>query len=292
MLADWYAQKTLEKSVPSLAVPELRYSSAPATAQSTTVRTLRQLLDKLDDLKAGRTTIVESAKRTAQFDDIKPQIIREAARLGEGKEGGGGTVGVEMFEGVFESELAKHKKFREGIKESSARQEDLLDQIRVSPASPLSSRFALTRGVLDDERIFPSSSQNGSESTETGSSITATRQGVLHVQRDRPKSHRRTRILFEFLYAAQRVAQRYQIGTSSFCTFSNLLLMLHRDASGARRESSKRMIKFRRFQTQCSKLLWVVSGREEGIRGREALTIPREMGQFVLDDAIYFLYCN
>ena len=126
------AQKTMEASVPALAVPELRYSSAPPTAQSTTVRTLRRLLEELDDLKTLRTTIVESAKRIAQFDDIKPQIIREAARLNVGKDGGGSTVEVAMFEELFGTELGKYSKSREGMKENSARQEDLLDQIRVS----------------------------------------------------------------------------------------------------------------------------------------------------------------
>lgn len=126
------AQKTMEASVPALAVLELRYSSAPPTAQSTTVRKLRRLLEELDDLKTLRTTIVESAKRIAQSDDIKPQIIREAARLNEGKDGGGSTVEVAMFEELFGTELGKYKKSREGMKENSARQEDLLDQIRVS----------------------------------------------------------------------------------------------------------------------------------------------------------------
>lgn len=124
----------MEASVPALAVPELRYSSAPPTAQSTTVRTLRRLLEELDDLKALRTTIVDSAKRIVQFDDIKPQIIREAARLNAGKDGGGSTVEVALFEELFGTELGKYGKSREGMKENSARQEDLLDQIRVSPS--------------------------------------------------------------------------------------------------------------------------------------------------------------
>ena len=123
-------QKILESTVPSLAVPELRYSSTPPTAQSTTVRQLRRLLESLDDLKALRTTIVESVRRIAQFDDIKSQIVKEAARLGAGIEGG--QVEVSAFEDLFGEELGKYRKAREGMQENFARQEDLLDQIRVS----------------------------------------------------------------------------------------------------------------------------------------------------------------
>lgn len=122
----------LEDSIPRLADLSLQARSTPS-AQSTSVRTLRRLLDDLTDLRTSRQRTIEDAKYAVSHDDIRPVILRKAEQELARASEQGGELKVEMsrFEEVFEREMNKFERFKEAIRENGNRQEDLLDQVKV-----------------------------------------------------------------------------------------------------------------------------------------------------------------
>lgn len=118
-------QAELEASVPSFTT--LPNSTAPRTGSAQKhVRGIRVILEELDNLGHARESLVTRAKRRADVDDIQPNIVRAAAAVELWAE-----VHPSMFEDVLEEELSKFEMFRDDIKESGQRQEELLASLRV-----------------------------------------------------------------------------------------------------------------------------------------------------------------
>lgn len=113
-------QDDLKDHIPSTTSP----SSLPNS-----VRPLRASLEELDDRIANRSRIIQDARDIARGDDIRSQVLAEAARMAHG---GSGDVRAEWFEGTFDKSLDKY----EGVKSEMVREEEkqkaLLERIRVS----------------------------------------------------------------------------------------------------------------------------------------------------------------
>ena len=92
------------------------------------VRPLRASLEDLDDLIAHRAALIAEAKHLAQADDVRPQVLQEATKLAHG---GSGDVKPEWFEGLFEKSLGKYDGIKQDMESEVARQDRLLDRIRV-----------------------------------------------------------------------------------------------------------------------------------------------------------------
>ncbi|GHJ85349.1 hypothetical protein NliqN6_1751 [Naganishia liquefaciens] len=92
-----------------------------------TIRTLRSLLEDLDDARNHRARLVAEAQRVAQQDDIRSLVVQEAARLAHG---GTGDVQTEWFEDIFEKELAKYHRLIEEMHAQQAKQERILANIK------------------------------------------------------------------------------------------------------------------------------------------------------------------
>ena len=106
-------------------------SSAGALPQS--VRPLRASLEDLDDSIAHRATLVAEARHIASNDDVRPQVLQEATRLAHG---GSGDVKTEWFEDLFGKSLEKYAQVQNDMDAEIARQDTLLEQIRVSGQDP------------------------------------------------------------------------------------------------------------------------------------------------------------
>lgn len=113
-------QSDIEDHVPS--------TSGSASNLPQSVRPLRASLEDLDDLIAHRAALVAEAKHLAQNDDIRPQVLQEATRLAHG---GSGDVKPEWFEDLFEKSLSKFDGVKQDMESEVARQDRLLDRIRV-----------------------------------------------------------------------------------------------------------------------------------------------------------------
>jgi len=118
MTAD--AQSDIEDHVPSTS------GSAGTLPQS--VRPLRASLEDLDDLIAHRAELIAEARRIAAADDVRPQVLQEATKLAHG---GSGDVKPEWFEGVFDKSMSKYDGIKQDLENETARQERLLERIRV-----------------------------------------------------------------------------------------------------------------------------------------------------------------
>jgi programmed cell death 6-interacting protein len=89
-------------------------------------RTLRGLLESLDDIRRTRDDFVVRAQRRAESDDIRPKVLAAAANLEHGIE-----MSAVMFEDVSDNELAKYDKFIQGLTEGRKKQEEILSSIKV-----------------------------------------------------------------------------------------------------------------------------------------------------------------
>jgi programmed cell death 6-interacting protein len=89
-------------------------------------RTLRGLLESLDDIRRTRDDLVVRAQRRAESDDIRPKVLAAAANLEQGIE-----MSAVMFEDVSDNELAKYDKFIQGLTEGRKKQEEILSSIKV-----------------------------------------------------------------------------------------------------------------------------------------------------------------
>ncbi|ORY88475.1 BRO1-like domain-domain-containing protein [Leucosporidium creatinivorum] len=126
-------ERTLESSIPRLADLSPHSLSTPSP-QSTSLRTLRRLLDDLHSLRTSRQRTILEANSALTNDDIRPLIVKKAeeglARVAQK----GGELKLEMssFEEVLQRELNKFEGFEREIKEIGNRQEDLLDQVKTA----------------------------------------------------------------------------------------------------------------------------------------------------------------
>lgn len=114
-------QSEIEDHVPS--------TSGSVSALPQSVRPLRASLEDLDDLIAHRAALIVEARHIAQSDDVRPQVLQEATCLAHG---GSGDVKPEWFENLFEKSLGKYDGVKKDMESEVARQERLLERIRVS----------------------------------------------------------------------------------------------------------------------------------------------------------------
>lgn len=116
------SQDALERHIPSSG------RGNPEANITPTIRSLRALLEDLEDARNHRARLVAEAQRVAQQDDIRSLVVQEAARLAHG---GSGDVQTEWFENIFEKELAKYHRLIEEMQGQQAKQERLLANIKV-----------------------------------------------------------------------------------------------------------------------------------------------------------------
>ncbi|THV03236.1 BRO1-domain-containing protein [Dendrothele bispora CBS 962.96] len=134
----------LEESIPS--------STASSRNNETDrhARTLRVLLEQIEELHSSRGQIVDRAKKLAEVDDVQPRIIKAASgleRLAEPQPA--------MFEDVLDQELAKYDKFITWLKDLETKQEELLQAVKRENEVFLQSRRD-DESVKDRERALQS----------------------------------------------------------------------------------------------------------------------------------------
>jgi programmed cell death 6-interacting protein len=113
-------QSDLEASIPS----STKQTQSGETEKH--ARSLRILLESLNDLYSDRENLIRRAESLAEADDIQPRIFKAASgfeRLAEMRPA--------MFEDVLDDELAKYDKFIQWMKKLDLKQEELLDSIKV-----------------------------------------------------------------------------------------------------------------------------------------------------------------
>ncbi|KAJ9109194.1 hypothetical protein QFC21_000523 [Naganishia friedmannii] len=114
-------ENALERHIPSSG------RGNPEADITPTIRSLRSLLEDLEDARNHRARLVAEAQRVVQQDDIRSLVVQEAARLAHG---GSGDVQTDWFEDIFEKELAKYHRLIEEMQGQQAKQERLLANIR------------------------------------------------------------------------------------------------------------------------------------------------------------------
>ncbi|OAX43145.1 BRO1-domain-containing protein [Rhizopogon vinicolor AM-OR11-026] len=124
----------LEALIPSSTVSMT--GKAVSTSQTQIhARTLRGLLETLDDIRRTRDDLVLRAQRRAESDDIRPKVLTAAAKLEHEKE-----ISPTMFEEVSDNELAKYDKFIQGLTEGRKKQEEILASIKSTNDAFIQSR--------------------------------------------------------------------------------------------------------------------------------------------------------
>jgi len=107
------------------------------SALPASVRPLRASLEELDDVISSRAHMINEARRIARVDDIRPAVLQEATRLAHG---GSGDVKTEWFEDMFGKSLEKYAHINGDMEREASKQDELLEQIRVSASSSLCLR--------------------------------------------------------------------------------------------------------------------------------------------------------
>ncbi|KAG1747202.1 BRO1-like domain-containing protein [Suillus paluster] len=124
----------LEALVPSSTVSMA--GKAVSTSQTQIhARTLRGLLESLDDIRRTRDDLVVRAQRRAESDDIRSKVLTAAARLEHGTE-----MSAAMFEDVSDNELAKYDKFIQGLTEGRKKQVEIIASIKSTNDAFIQSR--------------------------------------------------------------------------------------------------------------------------------------------------------
>ncbi|GBE87997.1 pH-response regulator protein palA/RIM20 [Sparassis crispa] len=119
------SEAELEAIVPSSTLTLAQRSSRPgATATQTHARTLRALLESLDDFTRERAECVRRAKRIADSEDITPRILKAASAFAQWEE-----VQPAMLEDVLQTELDKYEEFIDNLAAGEQQQEVLLESI-------------------------------------------------------------------------------------------------------------------------------------------------------------------
>ncbi|KAG2128141.1 BRO1-like domain-containing protein [Suillus cothurnatus] len=124
----------LEALVPSSTIS--MSGKAVSTSQTQIhARTLRGLLESLDDVRRIRDDLVVRAQRRAESDDIRPKVLATAANFEHEKE-----MSAVTFEDVSDNELAKYDKFIQGLTEGQKKQEEILSSIKSTNDAFIQSR--------------------------------------------------------------------------------------------------------------------------------------------------------
>ena len=125
-------QADLEYSIPSsTGAPAHHTSSGGVDASRSHARSLRVLLEKLDDLMNARAELVAKVNRLTTADDITPRVLKAASAMEQWV-----NVQPAMFEDILDEELAKYNKFRRQLEEDEKKQASLLAAIKVSRSRP------------------------------------------------------------------------------------------------------------------------------------------------------------
>jgi programmed cell death 6-interacting protein len=124
----------LEALVPSSTIS--MSGKAVSTSQTQIhARTLRGLLESLDDVRRIRDDLVVRAQRRAESDDIRPKVLATAANFEHEIE-----MSAVTFEDVSDNELAKYDKFIQGLTEGQKKQEEILSSIKSTNDAFIQSR--------------------------------------------------------------------------------------------------------------------------------------------------------
>lgn len=89
-------------------------------------RTLRGLLETINQVKNDRAQVVSRAQRLVEVDDIKSRVITAANRYESWDE-----VTPAMFVDLSDGELAKYDRFIQCLSESQKKQDGLLEAVKV-----------------------------------------------------------------------------------------------------------------------------------------------------------------
>ena len=123
-------QADLEYSIPSsTGAPAHHTSSGGVDASRSHARSLRVLLEKLDDLMNARAELVAKVNRLTTADDITPRVLKAASAMEQWV-----NVQPAMFEDILDEELSKFDKFRRQLEDDAQKQGELLEAVRVSRA--------------------------------------------------------------------------------------------------------------------------------------------------------------
>ena len=147
-----YVQDELEFLVPSSTISIGGKGTTASSQTQLHARTLRGLLESLDEMKYDRSQLVAKAQRLADLDNIKAAIIAGTSNIERCAE-----LTPAMFADVSDGELAKYDGFIQGLAEGKKKQEGLLESIKVGfdyvdydkysdePAQSTNEQFLLSR---------------------------------------------------------------------------------------------------------------------------------------------------
>jgi programmed cell death 6-interacting protein len=93
-------------------------------------RALQTILEDLDDARTHRARLVNEGKRVASKDDIRSQVLEQAAKMSHGSSSG--EVKPEWFEDIFEKELRKYHRLIDEMRAHCEQQERVLGTLEVS----------------------------------------------------------------------------------------------------------------------------------------------------------------
>jgi programmed cell death 6-interacting protein len=92
-------------------------------------RALQTILEDLDDARTHRARLVNEGKRVASKDDIRSQVLEQAAKMSHGSSSG--EVKPEWFEDIFEKELRKYHRLIDEMRAHCEQQERVLGTLEV-----------------------------------------------------------------------------------------------------------------------------------------------------------------
>ncbi|KAI0787643.1 pH-response regulator [Fomes fomentarius] len=131
-----WSENELESSIPrSTGESAQRVSLGGADPSRAHARSLRVLLEKLDDLSKSREELVARVNRLAASDDITPRVLKAASAMEQWI-----NVQPAMFEDILDEELSKYDRFRRQLEDDERKQDELLAAVRERHAQFAQSR--------------------------------------------------------------------------------------------------------------------------------------------------------
>jgi programmed cell death 6-interacting protein len=118
------SQEALMKQIPTSGRATEADAELPAAA-----RALQTILEDLDDARTHRARLVNEGKRVASKDDVRSQVLEQAAKTSHGSSG---EVKPEWFEDIFEKELRKYHRLVDEMRAHCDQQERVLGTLGVS----------------------------------------------------------------------------------------------------------------------------------------------------------------
>lgn len=132
-------EEALMKQIPTSGRATEADAELPAAA-----RALQTILEDLDDARTHRARLVNEGKRVATKDDIRSQVLEQAAKMSHGSSSG--EVKPEWFEDIFEKELRKYHRLIDEMRAHCEQQERVLGTLEERNNQFLAQR-------QDDSRI-------------------------------------------------------------------------------------------------------------------------------------------